>query len=143
MKKAFLLSAAAAVSLITFGGIQQASAKELSCQHVVTVKKGNTVQHLTLQEAVEKLHMKTSVKQLNVKNEKELTQLLQKHAKHSDMTVKDVQKETPAKTARQLPKNRKPIKTRRLTMQSRQITQTTAARKLLHQSVRMKRKSLN
>ena len=42
MKKAFLLSAAAAVSLITFGGIQQASAKELLCQHVVTVKKGNT-----------------------------------------------------------------------------------------------------
>ncbi|MED0752075.1 CAP domain-containing protein [Bacillus amyloliquefaciens] len=99
MKKAFILSAAAAVSLITFGGIQQASAKELSCQHVVTVKKGNTVQHLTLQEAVEKLHMKTSVKKLNVKNEKELTQLLQKHAKHSDMTVKDVQKETPVKTA--------------------------------------------
>lgn len=99
MKKAFLLSAAAAVSLITFGGIQQTSAKELSCQHVVTVKKGNTVQHLTLQEAVEKLHMKTSVKKLNVKNEKELKQQLQKHAKHSDMTVKDVQKGTPAKTA--------------------------------------------
>ncbi|MEW4023343.1 CAP domain-containing protein [Bacillus sp. YAF8] len=97
MKKAFLLSAAAAVSLITFGGIQQASAKELSCQHVVTVKKGNTVQHLTLQEAVEKLHMKKSAKQLSFKNEKELKQQLQKHAKHSDMTVKDVQKETPAK----------------------------------------------
>ncbi len=60
-------------------------------------EKGNTVQHLTLQEAVEKLHMKTSVKKLNVKNEKELTQLLQKHAKHSDMTVKDVQKETLSK----------------------------------------------
>ncbi|MBY8912417.1 hypothetical protein KY305_06530 [Bacillus sp. YC2] len=99
MKKAFILSAAAAVSLFTFGGIQQASAKELSCQHVVTVKTGNTVQHLTLKEASAKLHMKTSVKTLKVKNEKELKQLLQKHAKHSDMTIKDVQKNTPAKTA--------------------------------------------
>lgn len=44
MKKAFILSAAAAVGLFTFGGVQQASAKELSCQHVVTVKTGNTVQ---------------------------------------------------------------------------------------------------
>ncbi len=92
-------------------------------------EKGNTVQHLTLQEAVEKLHMKTSVKKLNVKNEKELTQPPQKHAKHSDMTVKNVQKETPAKLLRQYAENRKPIKIRRLTMQNRQITQTTAAEK--------------
>ncbi|MDR4434286.1 CAP domain-containing protein [Bacillus tequilensis] len=97
MKKAFILSAAAAVGFITFGGVQQASAKELSCQPVVTVKTGNTVQNMSLNDAVKKLHVNTNMKTLNTANEKELEQLLQKHAKQSNMNIQDVQKTQTAK----------------------------------------------
>ncbi|MCI4139448.1 hypothetical protein MMJ09_21045, partial [Bacillus vallismortis] len=65
MKKAFILSAAAAVGLFTFGGVQQASAKELTCQHVVKVKMGNTVQNMSINDIVKKLHIKTNIKTLN------------------------------------------------------------------------------
>ncbi|MED1172634.1 CAP domain-containing protein [Bacillus inaquosorum] len=99
MKKAFILSAAAAVGLFTFGGVQQASAKELSCQHVVTVKTGNTVQNMPLNDAVKKLHMKTNIKTLDAANEKEIKQLLQKYAKQSNMNIQDVQKTETAKPA--------------------------------------------
>ncbi|MCO4851054.1 CAP domain-containing protein [Bacillus vallismortis] len=99
MKKAFILSAAAAVGLFTFGGVQQASAKELSCQHVVKVKMGNTVQNMSLNDIVKKLHIKTNIKTLNAANEKELKQLLQKHAKQSNMKIQDVQKTETAKPA--------------------------------------------
>ncbi|MED3512717.1 CAP domain-containing protein [Bacillus subtilis] len=99
MKKAFILSAAAAVGLFTFGGVQQASAKELSCQPVVTVKTGNTVQNMSLNDAVKKLHINTNVKTLNAANEKEIKQLLQKHAKQSNVKVQDVQKTETAKPA--------------------------------------------
>ncbi|MEC1749124.1 CAP domain-containing protein [Bacillus mojavensis] len=103
MKKAFILSAAAAVGLLTFGGVQQASAKELSCQPVVTVKTGNTVQNLTLKDVVKKLHIKTNIKTLNAANEKELEQLLQKHAKQSNMKIQDVQKPEAVKPAQKAP----------------------------------------
>ncbi|KUP33644.1 MULTISPECIES: CAP domain-containing protein [Bacillus] len=103
MKKAFILSAAAAVGLFTFGGVQQASAKELSCQPVVTVKTGNTVQNLTLKDVVKKLHIKTNIKTLNAANEKELEKLLQKHAKQSNMKIQDVQKPEAAKPAQKAP----------------------------------------
>ncbi|KIN28800.1 MULTISPECIES: CAP domain-containing protein [Bacillus] len=99
MKKAFILSAAAAVGLFTFGGVQQASAKELSCQPVVTVKTGNTVQNMSLNDAVKKLHINTNIKTLNAANEKEMKQLLQKHAKQSNVKVQDVQKTETAKPA--------------------------------------------
>ncbi|AMA52091.1 CAP domain-containing protein [Bacillus inaquosorum] len=99
MKKAFILSAAAAVGLFTFGGVQQASAKELSCQHVVTVKTGNTVQNMPLNDAVKKLHIKTNIKTLDAANEKEIKQLLQKYAKQSNMNIQDVQKTETAKPA--------------------------------------------
>ncbi|MCM2582104.1 MULTISPECIES: CAP domain-containing protein [Bacillus] len=99
MKKAFILSAAAAVGLFTFGGVQQASAKELSCQSVVTVKTGNTVQNMSLNDAVKKLHINTNIKTLNAANEKEIKQFLQKHAKQSNMKVQDVQKTETAKPA--------------------------------------------
>ncbi len=104
MKKAFILSAAAAVGLFTFGGVQQASAKELSCQPVVTVKTGNTVQNLTLKDVVKKLHIKTNIKTLNAANEKELEQLLQKHAKQSNMKIQDVQKPEAVKPAQKAPR---------------------------------------
>ncbi|MCY8424436.1 CAP domain-containing protein [Bacillus vallismortis] len=100
MKKAFILSAAAAVGLFTFGGVQQASAKELSCQHVVKVKMGNTVQNMSLNDIVKKLHIKTNIKTLNAANEKELKKLLQKHAKQSNMNIQDVQKTETAKPAK-------------------------------------------
>ncbi|MCY8889571.1 CAP domain-containing protein [Bacillus spizizenii] len=99
MKKAFILSAAAAVGLFTFGGVQQASAKELSCQHVVTVKTGDTVQNMSLNDVVKKLHIKTNMKTLNAANEKEIKQLLKKHAKQSNMNIQDVQKTETAKPA--------------------------------------------
>ncbi|WP_114150606.1 CAP domain-containing protein [Bacillus spizizenii] len=99
MKKAFILSAAAAVGLFTFGGVQQASAKELSCQHVVTVKTGNTVQNMSLNDVVKKLHINTNIKTLNAANEKEIKQLLKKHAKQSNMNIQDVQKTDTAKPA--------------------------------------------
>ncbi|APH68297.1 CAP domain-containing protein [Bacillus sp. LR_5] len=99
MKKAFILSAAAAVGLFTFGGVQQASAKELSCQHVVTVKTGNTVQNMSLNDVVKKLHINTNIKTLNAANEKEIKQLLKKHAKQSNMNIQDVQKTETAKPA--------------------------------------------
>ncbi|MFW2108576.1 CAP domain-containing protein [Bacillus spizizenii] len=99
MKKAFILSAAAAVGLFTFGGVQQASAKELSCQHVVTVKTGNTVQNMSLNDVVKKLHINTNIKTLNTANEKEIKQLLKKHAKQSNMNIQDVQKTETAKPA--------------------------------------------
>ncbi|MEC1489268.1 MULTISPECIES: CAP domain-containing protein [Bacillus] len=99
MKKAFILSAAAAVGLFTFGGVQQASAKELSCQPVVTVKTGNTVQNMSLNDAVKKLHINTNIKTLNAANEKEIKQFLQKHAKQSNVKVQDVQKTETAKPA--------------------------------------------
>ncbi|MGG0776952.1 CAP domain-containing protein [Bacillus rugosus] len=99
MKKAFILSAAAAVGLFTFGGVQQASAKELSCQHVVTVKTGNTVQNMSLNDVVKKLHINTNIKTLNAANEKEIKQLLKKHAKQSNMNIQDVQKKETAKPA--------------------------------------------
>ncbi|NTU17112.1 CAP domain-containing protein [Bacillus subtilis] len=99
MKKAFILSAAAAVGLFTFGGVQQASAKELSCQPVVTVKTGNTVQNMSLNDAVKKLHINTNIKTLNAANEKEMKQLLQKHAKQSNVKVQDIQKTETAKPA--------------------------------------------
>ncbi|MGW6163908.1 CAP domain-containing protein, partial [Bacillus altitudinis] len=89
MKKAFILSAAAAVGLFTFGGVQQASAKELSCQPVVTVKTENTVQNMSLNDAVKKLHINTNIKTLNAANEKEIKQFLQKHAKQSNVKVQD------------------------------------------------------
>ncbi|MFH0345441.1 CAP domain-containing protein [Bacillus vallismortis] len=104
MKKAFILSAAAAVGLFTFGGVQQASAKELSCQHVVKVKMGNTVQNMSLNDIVKKLHIKTNIKTLNAANEKELKQLLQKHAKQSNMNIQDVQKTETAKPAQKTTK---------------------------------------
>ncbi|MCY8317569.1 CAP domain-containing protein [Bacillus vallismortis] len=100
MKKAFILSAAAAVGLFTFGGVQQASAKELSCQHVVKVKMGNTVQNMSLNDIVKKLHIKTNIKTLHAANEKELKKLLQKHAKQSNMNIQDVQKTETAKPAK-------------------------------------------
>ncbi|MEC0599668.1 CAP domain-containing protein [Bacillus spizizenii] len=99
MKKAFILSAAAAVGLFTFGGVQQASAKELSCQHVVTVKTGDTVQNMSLNDVVKKLHIKTNMKTLNAAYEKEIKQLLKKHAKQSNMNIQDVQKTETAKPA--------------------------------------------
>lgn len=99
MKKAFILFAAAAVGLFTFGGVQQASAKELSCQHVVTVKTGDTVQNMSLNDVVKKLHIKTNMKTLNAANEKEIKQLLKKHAKQSNMNIQDVQKTENAKPA--------------------------------------------
>ncbi|MCY7839948.1 CAP domain-containing protein [Bacillus spizizenii] len=99
MKKAFILSAAAAVGLFTFGGVQQASAKELSCRHVVTVKTGDTVQNMSLNDVVKKLHIKTNMKTLNAANEKEIKQLLKKHAKQSNMNIQDVQKTETAKPA--------------------------------------------
>ncbi|KFI04562.1 hypothetical protein JN25_04200 [Bacillus sp. BSC154] len=99
MKKAFILSAAAAVGLFTFGGVQQASAKELSFQHVVTVKTGDTVQNMSLNDVVKKLHIKTNMKTLNAANEKEIKQLLKKHAKQSNMNIQDVQKTETAKPA--------------------------------------------
>nr|WGD90283.1 CAP domain-containing protein [Bacillus subtilis] len=99
MKKAFILSAAAAVGLFTFGGVQQASAKELSCQPVVTVKTENTVQNMSLNDAVKKLHINTNIKTLNAANEKEIKQFLQKHAKQSNVKVQDVQKTETAKPA--------------------------------------------
>ncbi|OBA09393.1 hypothetical protein A9D36_18785 [Bacillus subtilis] len=99
MKKAFILSAAAAVGFITFGGVQQASAKELSCQPVVTVKTGNTVQNMSLNDVVKKLHIKTNIKTLKAANEKDLEKLLQKNAKQSNMNIQDVQKTETAKPA--------------------------------------------
>ncbi|MEI1421150.1 CAP domain-containing protein [Bacillus cabrialesii] len=99
MKKAFILSAAAAVGFITFGGVQQASAKELSCQPVVTVKTGNTVQNMSLNDVVKKLHIKTNIKTLKAANEKDLEKLLQKSAKQSNMNIQDVQKTETAKPA--------------------------------------------
>ncbi|PJY98878.1 MULTISPECIES: CAP domain-containing protein [Bacillus] len=108
MKKAFILSAAAAVGLFTFGGVQQASAKELSCQHVVKVKMGNTVQNMSLNDIVKKLHMKTNIKTLNAANEKELKKLLQKHAKQSNMNIQDVQKTETAKPAKKTAKKAAP-----------------------------------
>ncbi|RPK06919.1 hypothetical protein BSBH6_00542 [Bacillus subtilis] len=99
MKKAFILSAAAAVGFITFGGVQQASAKELSCQPVVTVKTGNTVQNMSLNDVVKKLHIKTNIKTLKAANEKDLEKLLQKYAKQSNMNIQDVQKTETAKPA--------------------------------------------
>ncbi|WP_276733422.1 CAP domain-containing protein [Bacillus sp. (in: firmicutes)] len=100
MKKAFILSAAAAVGFITFGGVQQASAKELSCQPVVTVKTGNTVQNMSLNDVVKQLHINVNSKTLKAANEKELEQLLQKHAsKQSNMNIQDVQKTETAKPA--------------------------------------------
>ncbi|MGF7533422.1 CAP domain-containing protein [Bacillus mexicanus] len=99
MKKAFILSAAAAVGLFTFGGVQQASAKELSCQHVVTVKTGNTVKNMSLNDVVKKLHVNTNINTLNTANEKEIKQLLEKHAKQSNMNIQDVKKTETAKPA--------------------------------------------
>ncbi|MDU0153263.1 CAP domain-containing protein [Bacillus cabrialesii] len=99
MKKAFILSAAAAVGFITFGGVQQASAKELSCQPVVTVKTGNTVQNMSLNDVVKKLHIKTNIKTLKAANEKDLEKMLQKYAKQSNMNIQDVQKTETAKPA--------------------------------------------
>ncbi|RJS57964.1 hypothetical protein CJ481_19880 [Bacillus subtilis] len=99
MKKSFILSAAAAVGFITFGGVQQASAKELSCQPVVTVKTGNTVQNMSLNDVVKKLHIKTNIKTLKAANEKDLEKLLQKYAKQSNMNIQDVQKTETAKPA--------------------------------------------
>ncbi|WP_406621797.1 CAP domain-containing protein [Bacillus atrophaeus] len=101
MKKAFILSAAAAVSIFTFGGVQQASAKELSCQPVVTVKTGNTVQTLKLQDVVAKLHIKTDIKKLNAADAEKLQHMLQNYAKksNSNMTIKDVQKKDESKAA--------------------------------------------
>ncbi|MDO3662970.1 CAP domain-containing protein [Bacillus sp. C28GYM-DRY-1] len=97
MKKAFILSAAAAVGLFTFGGVQQASAKEFSFQHVVTVKTGNMVQNMSLNDVMKKLHINTNIKTLNAANEKEIKQLLKKHAKQSNMNIQDVQKTETAK----------------------------------------------
>lgn len=85
--------------IIHIRGVQQASAKELSCQPVVTVKTENTVQNMSLNDAVKKLHINTNIKTLNAANEKEIKQFLQKHAKQSNVKVQDVQKTETAKPA--------------------------------------------
>ncbi len=62
-------------------------------------KNGNTVQNMSLNDAVKKLHINTNIKTLNAANEKEMKQLLQKHAKQSNVKVQDVQKTETAKPA--------------------------------------------
>ncbi len=70
MKKAFILSRCRGW-IIHIRGVQQASAKELSCQHVVTVKTGNTVQNMPLNDAVKKLHIKTNIKTLDAQTKRD------------------------------------------------------------------------
>lgn len=57
------------------------------------------MQNMSLNDVVKKLHIKTNMKTLNAANEKEIKQLLKKHAKQSNMNIQDVQKTENAKPA--------------------------------------------